>query len=164
MQMQTGSKFASLLLALTTFAGLAFGQTINNASRQCRPVGGTFMTNLAVVDQNTTLGIGTGDLRGAVAATILNIVQNPDGTVSFNVQHHFVTESGDTIFVDPATAITKPLSQTLFAVLTYHVHITGGTGKYANATGDLNNIGEVDLASGTTIFRYTGKVCGASPN
>lgn len=73
-----------------------------------------------------------------------------------------MTESGDTITVDRATAVTIPLSQTLFAVLSYPLHITGGTGRYAKATGDLTNIGAVDLAAGTTVFRYTGKVCGLS--
>ena len=147
-------------VVLTMLSVSALSQTAKNPSKQCQPIGGTVMTNLAVVDQNTTLGIATGDLKGAVAATILNIVQNPDGTVSFTVQHHFVTESGDTITVDPATAVTTPLSATLFAVLSYPVHITGGTGKYAKATGDLTNIGAVDLGSGTSVFRYTGKVCG----
>src|SRR5437899_1662298 len=116
MQVERSSSFVSLFAVLTMLVGSALGQN-NNASKQCRPIGGTVMTNLSVVDQSTTLGIATGDLKGAVAATILNVVQNPDGTVSFTVQHHFVTESGDTIFVDPATAVTKPLSQTLFAVL-----------------------------------------------
>jgi hypothetical protein len=50
------------------------------------------------------------------------------------------------------------LSQTLFAVITYSLHITGGTGRFAGATGDLHFIGEADLVEGT-VFRYTGKVC-----
>jgi hypothetical protein len=59
---------------------------------------------------------------------------------------------------DPAVATTIPVSQTLFAIVTYPVHIKGGTGKFAGATGDLSNIGEVDTTSGT-VFRYTGQVC-----
>jgi hypothetical protein len=51
-----------------------------------------------------------------------------------------------------------PLSQTLFAIIKYPVHITGGTGKFAGATGDLTAIGEADLAAGTAL-RYSGKVC-----
>jgi len=52
-----------------------------------------------------------------------------------------------------------PLSATRFAIIDYPVHINGGTGKYANATADLDSIGEVDLATGQTVFRYTGKLC-----
>jgi len=116
-------------------------------------------TNLAVIGKSTTMGTATGDLKGAVAATILSVTQNPDGTASFTVQHHFVTESGDTIKFAKATALTMPLSATRFAIIDYPVHISGGTGKYANATADLDSIGEVDLASGQTVFRYTGKLC-----
>jgi hypothetical protein len=145
-----GSFVAALLLALP----LA-GQTATH----CSSIGGTMSTNLAVVDQATTMGTVTGDLKGAVAATILATTQNPDGTVSFVVQHHLVTESGDTLFFAQATAVSMPLSATRFAVLSYPVTIQGGTGKYANAKGKLDSIGEVDLSLGQTVFRYTGKLC-----
>jgi hypothetical protein len=128
------------------------------ASKHCQSTSGSVITNFGVVDANTTLGTATGDLKGAVAATVLNVTPNTDGTVSFSVQHHWVTEDGDTINIDPATAVTMPLSQTLFAVIKYPVHISGGTGKFAGATGDLNNIGEADLVAGT-VFRYSGKIC-----
>jgi hypothetical protein len=76
----------------------------------------------------------------------------------FHVQHHRVTESGDTLNFDPATPRTMPLSNSLFAVISYSVHLFGGTGKFAGATGDITSIGEVDLNAGT-VFRYTGQVC-----
>jgi len=116
-------------------------------------------TNLAVIGKSTTMGTATGDLKGAVAATILNVTQNSDGTVSFSVQHHFVNDAGDTITFARATALTMPLSATRFAIIDYPVHINGGTGKYANAIADLDSIGEVDLGTGQTVFRYTGKLC-----
>ncbi len=129
----------------------------------CIPVGGTIMTNFGAIDQNTTMGTATGDLRGAVSGTLLGAPQPGAGnTLVFHVQHHWVTESGDTLSFDPATATTVPLSQTLFAILTYPVHLTGGTGKFVGATGDMNAIGEVDLVKGT-VFRYSGQVCFAAP-
>ena len=150
------SKLAStsmLLLGLLTLGTAALA-----APKHCQSVSGSLITNFGAVDANTTLGTATGDLKGAVAATVLNVTANADGTVSFSVQHHWVTESGDTINIDPATAITMPLSQTLFAVIKYPAHISGGTGKFAGASGDLNSIGEADLVAGT-VFRYSGKVC-----
>jgi hypothetical protein len=155
MQIRRIGTLVSLFTALTILAVPAFSQT----AKLCHSVGGTFMTDLAVVDQSTTLGSATGDLKGAVTAAILNVSQNPDGTVSFTVQHHLVTDAGDTISFDQATAVTMPLTKSLFAVLDYPVHINGGTGKYAKATGDLNSIGEVDLSTGRSVFRYFGKVC-----
>ncbi|PYU83141.1 MAG: hypothetical protein DMG50_09210 [Acidobacteria bacterium] len=128
----------------------------------CVLLGGSIMTNFGAIDQNTTMGTATGNLRGAVSGTLLGAPQPGAGnTLVFHVQHHWVTESGETLFFDPATATTVPLSQTLFAVLTYPLHLTGGTGKFAGATGDLNAIGEVDLVKGT-VFRYSGQVCFAA--
>ena len=128
------------------------------SERHCVPVGGTVMTNFGAIDANTTMGMATGDLRGAVSGTLLGPPQLVSGTVVFHVQHHWVTESGDMLTFDPAVATTAPISQTLFAVITYPVHVTGGTGKFAGATGDITNIGEVDLIAGT-VFRYSGQVC-----
>jgi hypothetical protein len=144
---------ASLMLA----AGAANGQ-----SKSCHSVGGMLMTNLAVVDASTTMGYATGDLKGAVGATILNI-EAPNGTtLIFTVQHHWVTESGDTLATDPAKATVEQVGgpqSTRYGVVSYHVHLKGGTGKFAGATGDLNNIGEADLATGQLVFRYGGNVC-----
>lgn len=134
------------------------GTSVFAASKHCQSTSGSLITNFGVVDANTTLGTATGDLKGAVAATVLSVVPNSDGTVSFNVQHHWVTEAGDTITMDPATAVTLPLSQTLFAIIKYPVHVSGGTGKFAGATGDLTAIGEADLVEGTAL-RYSGKIC-----
>jgi hypothetical protein len=139
-------------------AGAAQPQS-EQSDHRCKAVGGTVMTNFGAIDQNTTMGTATGDLRGAVSGTLLGAPQPGAGnTLVFHVQHHWVTESGDTLFFDPATATTVPLSQTLFAVLTYPLHLTGGTGKFVGGTGDLNTIGEVDLVKGT-VFRYSGQVC-----
>jgi hypothetical protein len=134
------------------------------SERHCGAVGGMILTNFGAIDQNTTMGVATGDLRGAVSGTLLGTPQPGAGnTLVFHVQHHWVTESGDTLTFDPATATTVPLSQTLFAVVTYPLHLTGGTGRFAGATGDMNAIGEVDLVKGT-VFRYSGEVCFAAPD
>jgi len=130
----------------------------------CAPVGGMILTNFGAIDQNTTMGVATGDLRGAVSGTLLGTPQQGVGnTLLFHVQHHWVTESGDTLSFDPATATTVPLSQTLFAIVTYPLHLTGGTGRFAGATGDMNAIGEVDLSNGT-VFRYRGQICFSAPD
>jgi hypothetical protein len=138
-------------------------KTWHSGDRTCVAVGGMLMTNFGAIDQSTTLGPATGDLKGAVSATILGAPQpGSGGTVVFHIQHHWVTDSGDMINFDPAFATTVPLSSTLFAVTNYPVHITGGTGKFAGAIGDISNIGEADLVKGT-VFRYSGHICYAVP-
>ena len=156
------ASLAVLLSALIATSGsqpAAKAQPRADREGHCRSVGGSIITNFGAVDPNTTLGPATGDLRGAVAATLTSAPQaGPNGTVLFHVQHHWVTESGDNIFFDPAVATTAPLSQTRFAVISYPTDIIGGTGKFAGATGHLTNIGEADLQAGT-VFRYSGQVC-----
>ena len=147
---------ASLMLV----AGAASGQ-----SKSCHSVGGMLMTNLGAVDANTTMGYVTGDLKGAVGATVLNIeTQNNGATLIFTVQHHWVTESGDLLFFDEAKATVEQIGgaqSTRYGVVSYTVHLKGGTGRFAGATGNLDNIGEVDLATGQLVFRYSGRVCSA---
>jgi hypothetical protein len=158
--------FVSIAVSLLAFVTNSGGRSAAAARPQsehsdhhCKAVGGMIMTNFGAIDQNTTMGVATGDLRGAVSGTVLGTPgPGANGTVVFHVQHHWVTESGDTLNFDPATATTVPLSQTLFAIVTYPVHLTGGTGRFAEATGDITAIGEVDLVKGT-VFRYSGQVC-----
>ena len=155
------ASIAVLLSALLASSGSrpAKARPEHASGGKCIHIGGSIITNFGGVDANTTLGPATGDLRGAVAATLLTPPQpGPGGTVLFNIQHHWVTESGDNIYFDKAVATTLPLSQTRFAIVSYPTHIVGGTGRFAGATGDLTNIGEADLVAGTAL-RYSGEVC-----
>jgi hypothetical protein len=137
-------------------------------SKSCQPAGGMLMTDLGAVDATTTMGVATGDLKGAVGATILNIdAQNNGATLIFTVQHHWVTESGDLLFFDQAKATVEQVGSaqsTRYGVVSYTTHLKGGTGRFAGATGDFTNIGEVDLATGQLVFRYSGTVCLAQKN
>jgi len=130
---------------------------------ECLAVGGSVHTNLGVIPGSTTfgttLGTATGDLKGAAAATILDVTTGADGLTVFTVQHHWVTESGDTIILDVATASARMVAPGLFAIVKYRLAIAGGTGRFKGATGHLDSIGEVDLNAGRTVFRYTGRVC-----
>jgi hypothetical protein len=127
------------------------------AQPHCTPVGGSLMTNF--VDQDTTLGTVTGDLAGAVSATLLGVTQEPAGAFVFSVLHQWVTTTGDTIMVDPAQATASPVREGLFGVVSYPVTISGGTGRFQGARGTLQSIGEVDLNTQRTVFRYQGTIC-----
>jgi hypothetical protein len=119
------------------------------------------VSQFCAIDQSTTMGVATGDLQGAVSGTLLGAPQpGAGGTVVFHVPHHWVTESGDTLSFDPATATTFPLSQTLFAIVTYPLHLTGGRGRFAGATGDIWR-GRFERRDGiplqrTSVLRGTG--------
>jgi hypothetical protein len=156
MRFTKSSKAISILAVTALLVAAAAAQ--NPKHQRCRAVGGMLMTNLGAIDASTTMGPVTGDLKGAVGATILSTEVIGNNLV-FHIQHHWVTESGDTLSFDPATATTTPVGQGLYAVVTYPVHLTGGTGKFVGVRGDFNNIGEVDLNSGQLVLRYSGQVC-----
>jgi hypothetical protein len=137
-------------------------------AKSCQSAGGMLMTDLGAVDANTTMGVATGDLKGAVGATILNIdPQNNGATLIFTVQHHWVTETGDLLFFDQAKATVEQVGgpqSTRYGVVSYSTHLKGGTGRFAGATGDFTNMGEADLATGQLVFRYTGTLCFVQKN
>jgi hypothetical protein len=133
-----------------------------SAFGQCVHVGGGVITNVGVISSDRTLGTATGDLKGAVGVQIISQSPGPNGTTVFTVHHFWVTEAGDTIFVEPAQLTAVPVAPGLFAVVTYPISISGGTGKFKGATGKLKIIGEADFNAGEIGLRYTGQVCFAT--
>src|ERR1700682_5374698 len=108
-RMTTGVLFTLLALApnrLVSISSIAMAQG-SDQDTSCTNVGGALMTNIGAVAGVTNLGPVFGDLAGSVAATILG--QNADGT--FNVQHYWVTASGETIKLKVAVLVpTFPTS------------------------------------------------------
>ena len=145
------AKSALAAVLLCNFGQAVFGD--------CVHVGGGVVTNVGVISADRTLGTATGALRGAVGVQILGQSLGPNGTTVFSVHHYWVTDEGDTIFVEPAQLTARPVAPGLFAVVTYPVSISGGTGKFAGATGQLTAIGEADFNTGKIGLRYSGRVC-----
>jgi hypothetical protein len=155
---------------------VAFAQS-DAGEHHCGPVGGTIMTNLGSIGSSTMLGTATGDLKGAVAATILKVSSGSGGTTVFTLIPQWVTEAGDDILFYPAEATATKVvvgvkggaTPTVFGVLTFPLKIKAGTGRFAGATGTLENIGELempgfpDITYGRTVLRYSGQVCLATP-
>src|SRR5437763_321641 len=99
---------------------------------------------------------------GVVCVQIVGQSPGMNGTTVLSVHHYWVTEAGDTIFAAPAQLTAFPVAPGLFAVVTYPVSITGGTGKFQGATGHLDLIGEADFNTGEVGLRYSGRICFAS--
>jgi hypothetical protein len=148
--------------------------------KNCREVSGGIVTN--VLNESgtvtlpgeskgfvaTTLGTVTGDLRGAIGVYFFTIMGVGGPKVVATVHHHWVTEAGDTIFLQDATATAYQVG-TLAGVYavgddSYTVNIIGGTGRFANATGTLKLLGALDLNNGTVVLRYKGEICFAEPD
>ncbi len=141
---------------LVPLAPVAFAQ---NGVPPCVLVGGALTTNIGAIAGVTNLGPVFGDLAGSVAATILG--QNGNG--SYNVQHYYVTAAGDTITLNLAVLYpTYPTGDKDIVAVpwgNYRSYISGGTGKFNNATGYLDYFGIADFHQNTLVLRYRGEVC-----
>jgi hypothetical protein len=132
----------------------------------CRQVGGGVLTNFLDPSQCLptsgssvglcTDGTATGDLRGAIGVQVAGI----SGNVYHN-HHHWVTESGDTIFLNAAdlTIYPTPDNNRVLADYLNGVEIMGGTGAFERATGTIFFFGAGDLSLGQITLRYAGTVC-----
>jgi hypothetical protein len=158
MNMRTVSVFLTVALAISIPAGAQPGQ--------CQPVGGVLMTNIgAITDGAINLGPVVGDLAGSVAAKIVSA--NSDGT--FTVQHYWVTTAGDTILFKPAVLtpaypVTQGFGGPNKAIVAvpwgnYSSEISGGTGRFDDATGTVAYFGMADFVKNTLVLRYAGTVC-----
>ena len=83
------------------------------------------------------------------------------------VHGNWVTESGDTIYTDEADATPgSPITGSNVSAAFYPrgLNITGGTGRFAGARGNLNILfGAGDSVSGQFIYRYQGQICFTQP-
>lgn len=125
----------------------------------CTSVGGVLMTNIGAISGEYNLGPVFGDLAGSVAA---NIVGSTSST--YTLQHYWVTASGDSIYFAPAVltpTYPEPSNTAIVAVPwgNYISTITGGTGKFTNASGSLSYFGMADFGQHTLVLRYRGQVC-----
>jgi len=143
---------------------LGVASLLARAASDCRTVGGTISTNFT--SATTTFGSATGDLAGGVGVSVLNITQNSNGTLTFRNQRSWVTTTGDTITTNPATATGFPTEIPGLYAASYinGVVVTGGTGRFANASGKIYSWGAVNLTANEIVLRYEGTVCFADPD
>ena len=157
-----GVMFLLLTFATNNLLRLTPVAAAEAASSHCVPVGGALMTNIGAIAGVTNLGPAFGDLAGSLAATILG--QNSNG--SYNVQHYWVTAAGETITLKKAVLTpTYPTNDAGIVAVpwgNYRSYISGGTGKFAGASGYLDYFGMADFHQNTLVLRYRGQVCYAS--
>ena len=92
----------------------------------------------------------------------------PASPIVAKVHHHWVTEAGDTIFAQDATATAYQVGRFsgIYAVGggSYTVNIIGGTGRFAGAAGEISLIGVLDTSlpdpsQWRVVLRYQGTIC-----
>ena len=161
-------KLVSLALLLMGAAVLASAQT---TPQNCTPLGGILFTNVAAIENRINVGVAYGDLAGTVAAAI---IAGPTMTgfpaqgrqqIQFTVQHYWISDKGEIILFKPAAATADTTSKDNVVAITYDNYvatITGGTGRFANATGTVKFMGAVDFNENHLVLRYSGQLCPAA--
>jgi len=155
------SAIALLSLFLTLAIAPAYAQDRAGAKRKtgkCVPVSGAISTNFITGD--TTLGTVTGDLRGAVSATLLELLPGENEKLVGRIQHRgWVTESGDKIFLAEALIDLTPESEGVFYGIYRPITIVGGTGRFDGVTGTMTPYGVLDTTRQELVLRYRGEIC-----
>jgi len=149
-------------VAVLTIAGMqhTLGMGVARADGGCRQVSGSISANLVTnpnVSTGLVLGTVTGDLAGATMATFTQSA-GTGGVIDLVLHHNDVTFSRDTLSTNDTGTLT-PISLPTIYRLSVNYTITGGTGKFAGATGHLENHGEADLITGLLTLTYSGEVC-----
>ena len=158
-------KLTSFVLLLMGAAALASAQT---PAQTCNPVGGILFTNVAAIENRINSGVVYGDLAGTVSAAIIagpttiGFPAQGRQQIQFTVQHYWITDKGDNILFKPAVATADTTSAANVVSITYDNYVatvTGGTGRFANATGTIKFLGAVDFNLNHLVLRYSGEVC-----
>ncbi|MBL9128217.1 MAG: hypothetical protein JNL97_11240 [Verrucomicrobiales bacterium] len=154
-------------IAIAGLAVCAHGQgtplSAAPAAGQTLRVSGMLMTNF--IGPTNTLGVATGDLRGAVAAELQEFDMAAGRGV---VLHRWVTEAGDQLIFAPLEFKATPAAGDP-ALGLFHVYypdapaIVGGTGRFEGATGRMTSVGAADFVKGQTVFRYSGTLTLKAP-
>jgi hypothetical protein len=104
------------------------------------------------------MGTVTGDLAGTALGQNFQIVKvSGDRTFQFVVDRIFVTAQGD-LYNTVVVGVLSPKAPPVYLVDEHSV-ITGGTGAYAGATGNLDIHGIFDFSTGQFSVAYHGEVC-----
>jgi hypothetical protein len=153
------------------FVGVVFFAMTLQAYARCQPVAGkiseTIISPFALNDPfGRTLGTVEGVLNGSTTATITTFNPPPAPFIVLNITtlNVFVTKGGDVLVGTGAGAFTpipgKPPGEFTDSLT---VTITGGTGKFAGATGTIVYSGEGHCVFGPGLvrfdFTYNGSVC-----
>jgi hypothetical protein len=158
-------KPASFVLLMMGAAALASAQP---AGQTCTPVGGVLFTNVAAIENRINFGMVYGDLAGSVAAAIIagpetiGFPAQGRQQIRFTVQHYWVTDKGEVILFKPAVATADTTSNQNVVAITYDNYVatvTGGTGRFKNASGTIKFTGTVDFGETHLVLRYAGEIC-----
>lgn len=134
---------------------LAFPIRAGQRNSNCENI--TFTIADTAVSPTSSLGMVTGDLKGALSVTFTNQSPGENGRVNIGVEDVFTDDTGNTLRLKSQGVLT-PVEPGVFYAKG-QTTVTSGTGKYLNATGALEFQGLVDATRGQNIILVRGQLC-----
>jgi hypothetical protein len=138
-------------------------------AQTCSDVSGKFNEVIMPADSapndpaGRVVGNVDGSLAGATTAFITQIAPTVNGGLKVTTNNAFATLEGNLLFTSGAADWT--FIQNGFYQVDLTLTVTGGAGKYANATGTIRVLGvgnSVGPGTGQFLHEYRGQVC--TPN
>ena len=126
----------------------------------CRHVSGSFVfTSFQFTSATSAVGAGNvfGDIAGTFSAEYLDLHENGAGSSVMNARHTISTAAGSITTAD--VIILRPDQNPSIVRPNSRVEVTGGTGAYEGATGQLHTHWEVNLATLDGSIDFKGEVC-----
>lgn len=105
----------------------------------------------------TEVGTFTGAGGGTFLACITDMEQKGNGSLRFELTHTYTTGSGDT-FTTTDRVVAAPTGRPTEYLINNQANITGGTGRFAGASGFLRTHGTVNLQTGVVSVDYHGRI------
>lgn len=130
---------------------------VSPANAKCRSVKGTIKARAGSSSAVTTTGTLSGGLSGTYDFTLNGTAPTPavNNILLFVGSSTITTKKGHLLNGADAGAIDSVSPGNLVDLIT----ITGGTGAFQNATGQIQVSGNFDASKGKGISTYKGKIC-----
>lgn len=136
------------LFALVAALGIA---TPAGAGDTCSPVSGNLVEHLTATGSAGTVD---GDLEGDYEFTLTSLTQKGQSPVNTFTGTSTITTADGTITADDSGVLNTKTDNIVWRSV-----ITGGTGAYSNANGQLHYGGTLDFDTGQGSAVYHGNLC-----
>jgi len=153
-------RFFVMFLSLSLLPSVNLMQAQDDS---CQKISGHIQGQLGPSTADCPFGTETGTFTGLgdgkFFACIKGFEQKGNGSLRFELEHVYTTNSGDT-FTTSDRVVASPIDRAAGEYLINNrVDITGGTGHLKNAFGFLRTHGTVNLNTQVVSVDYHGNMC-----
>ncbi|MHC4144267.1 MAG: hypothetical protein ACYSUD_05755 [Planctomycetota bacterium] len=142
----------ALLVVLGTALAESEGDTVTGS-------GSVTATQVGTFEGTATLSIEGEKFGGSVTVTPLAAPKPKDGGLYFPVVEHLFDFGDDNTLTTIGAEFAKPTDQLGLSILSGDMNITGGTGDFLEASGEMNVHGQIHLIEGWASFKVNGTIC-----